>query len=162
MKKGEGASVSLFTGILVVLFTGLSTIPLEFKNLIQKEMEVETVDYVEYKTGTRVEGIMLAIMSFTGKIEKSFSASVGLDVLAKTKYTPHTNGSLVQDSATRWALFLLTTLAPVVGYLLMLIPMHFYRITGKEHRKMVEELAKRRAALAEEDAEKASSLQETV
>ena len=162
MKKGADVSVSLLTGILVVLFTGLSTIPLEFKNLIQKEMEVETVDYVEYKTGTRVEGIMLAIMSFTGKIENSFSASVGLDVLAKTKYTPHTNGSLVQNSATRWALFLLTTLAPVVGYLLMLIPMHFYRITGKEHRKMVEELAKRRAALAEEDAEKASSLQETV
>ena len=43
----------------------------------------------------------------------------------------------------------------------MLIPMHFYRITGKEHRKVVEELAERRAALAEEDAEKAS-LQETV
>lgn len=151
MKKGEEASVSLFTGILVVLFTGLSTIPLEFKNLIQKEMEVETVDFVEYKTGTRVEGIMLAIMSFTGKIENSFSASVGTKVLYKTGYVTHKNGSLAQNSATRWALFLLTTLAPVVGYLLMLIPMHFYKITGEQHREMVEELATRRTAIAEEN-----------
>ena len=35
-------------------------------------MEAETVDYIEWKTGTRVEGIMLSIMSFTGKIENTF------------------------------------------------------------------------------------------
>ncbi|UKI22428.1 MAG: hypothetical protein L6V88_08735 [Anaerotruncus sp.] len=49
MNKTEGTSVSLFVGILVVLFTGLTAIPLEFKNLIQKEMEAETVDYIEWK-----------------------------------------------------------------------------------------------------------------
>ena len=68
MNKAAGDSVPLFTGILVVLFTGLTSIPLEFKNLIQKEMEAETVDYIEWKTGTLVEGIILSIISFTGKI----------------------------------------------------------------------------------------------
>lgn len=154
MQKQPEASVSLLIGIMTVLFTGLSAIPMEFKNLIQKEMEAETVDYVEYKTGTRVEGVMLSIMSFTGKLENTFSASIGLNILSKTGYIKHEEGSVAQNDQTRWALFIMTTLIPVVGYLLMLVPMHFYKITGRKHREMLEELTLRRAAIAEEEAEK--------
>ena len=149
MKKGADTQVSLLFGIVVVLFTGLSVIPLEFKNLIQKEMEAETVDYVEYKTGKRVEGIMLSIMSFTGKIENTFSASIGLSVLGKTGYIEHAEGSVAQNEKTRWALFIMTTIVPALGYLLMLIPMHFYKITGEKHHEIMQELAVRRAALAD-------------
>lgn len=150
MKKPEGTSVSLFVGIIVVLFTGLTAIPLEFKNLIQKEMEAETVDYIEWKTGTRVEGIMLSIMSFTGKIENTFSSSIGLAILGITGYMQHTEGSLVQNAQTNMALFLLTTLVPAIGYLLMLVPMHFYNITGDGHRQMMKEIMERRARLKSE------------
>ena len=150
MNKAAGDSVPLFTGILVVLFTGLTSIPLEFKNLIQKEMEAETVDYIEWKTGTRVEGIMLSIMSFTGKIENTLSSSIGLAILGFTGYIQHTEGSLVQNTETNWALFLLTTVVPAVGYLLMLIPMHFYNITGDGHRKMMKDIMERREALKAE------------
>ena len=146
MNKAAGESVPLFTGILVVLFTGLTSIPLEFKNLIQKEMEAETVDYIEFKTGTRVEGIMLSIMSFTGKIENTFSSSIGLAILGFTGYVQHTEGSLVQNTETNWALFLLTTIVPAIGYLLMLVPMHFYNITGDGHRQMMKEIMERREA----------------
>ena len=148
--KENGESVSLFTGVLVVLFTGLLAIPMEFKNLIQKEMEAETVDYIEYKTGTRVEGVMLSIMSFTGKIENTFSSTIGLRVLGLTGYISHEEGSIAQNAATNKALFLMTVLVPALGYLLMLLPMHFYNITGESHRKMMEEIKERRAALAAE------------
>lgn len=155
MNKPNGASVSLFTGILIVLFTGLLAIPLEFKNLIQKEMEAETVDYIEYKTGTRVEGVMLSIMSFTGKIENTFSASIGLRVLGLTGYISHEEGSVAQNHPTNLALFIMTILVPAVGYLLMLIPMHFYNITGESHRQMMEEIKLRREALRQEIATEA-------
>ena len=128
----------------------LVTFPLEFKNLIQKEMEAETVDYIEWKTGTRVEGIMLSIMSFTGKIENTFSSSIGLAILGFTGYMQHTEGSMVQNSQTNMALFLLTTLVPAIGYLLMLVPMHFYNITGDGHRQMMKEIMERRAQLKSE------------
>ncbi len=150
MGKETGTAVSLVTAILVILFTGLSTIPLEFKNLMQKEMEAETVDYIEWKSGTRVEGIMLSIMSFTGKIENTFSSSIGLWVLSLTGYQQHTEGSLVQNNTTNWALFLMTTIVPALGYLLMLIPMKFYNITGESHKKMMEEIKARHALPAEE------------
>ena len=156
MNKPEGESVSLGIGIIVVIFTGLTAIPLEFKNLIQKEMEAETVDYIEWKTGTRVEGIMLSIMSFTGKIENTISSSVGLAVLGFTGYIQHTEGSLVQNTQTNWALFLLTTLVPAIGYLLMLVPMHFYNITGDGHRKMMKEIMEKREKIKAENETKAA------
>ena len=43
----------------------------------------------------------------------------------------------------------MTVLVPALGYLLMLIPMHFYNITGESHRKMMEEIKERRAVLAQ-------------
>ncbi len=153
MTKEAGTSASILTAIIVILFTGLSVIPLEFKNLIQKEMEAETVDYIEWKTGTRAEGIMLSIMSFTGKIENTFASSIGLYILSLTGYTQHEEGSLVQNDATNWALFLMTTLIPAAGYLLMLVPMQFYNITGKSHKKMMLEIKERRAAIAAENKE---------
>ncbi len=150
MTKEAGTSATLLTAIIVILFTGLSVIPLEFKNLMQKEMEAETVDYIEWKTGTRAEGIMLSIMSFTGKIENTFASSIGLYILSLTGYTQHEEGSLVQNNETNWALFLMTTLVPAVGYILMLIPMQFYNITGKSHKMMMNEIKERRAAIAAE------------
>lgn len=147
LNKEPGASVSLPIGIIVVLFTGLSVIPIEFKNLIQKEMEAETVDYIEWKTGIRAEGTMLSIMSFTGKIENTFSSSIGLAVLGMTGYIQHSDGSQIQNVATNRAMFIMTTLVPALGFLLMLIPMHFYNITAKSHRQMMEEIMKNRAAI---------------
>lgn len=147
--KEAGTVVSLAGGILVVIFTGLTAIPMEFKNLMQKEMEAETVDYIEWKTGSRVEGIMLSIMSFTGKIENTFSSSIGLAILGLTHYSNHQEGSLIQNAATNKAMFYLTTIAPAVGYLLMLVPMHFYNITAKSHKQMMTEIMARRAEMAE-------------
>lgn len=143
INKPAGAVVSLPIGVLTVIFTGLTAIPLECKNLMQKEMEAETVDYVEWKTGTRVEGVMLSIMSFTGKIENSVSSAIGLAILSYTGYVAHTEGSMVQNMATNKALFFMTTLLPAIGYALMLLPMAFYNISGKSHHMMIEELKKR-------------------
>ena len=39
MNKGAGQSVSLLTGLMVIVFSAVVTFPLEFKNLMQKEME---------------------------------------------------------------------------------------------------------------------------
>ena len=159
MNKPADQPVSLFSGILVVAFTMLATIPLEFKNLMQKEMEAETVDYVEYRSGKHVEGTMLSIMSFTGKLEGTMSSALALWILGLTKYIEHDDAdekvSMVQNPRTRWALFLMTTVAPILGYLLMLIPIKFYNITGESHREMMREILKRREAQQAFDGEMA-------
>lgn len=60
---------------------------------------------------------------------------------------------MIQNTQTNWALFLMTTIVPAIGYLLMLIPMHFYNITGDGHRQMMKEILERRALRKEQRAQ---------
>ena len=76
-------------------------------------------------------------------------------------YVSHTEGSLIQNHNTNLALFAMTTIVPAIGYLLMLIPIHFYNITGEGHRKMMSEIAERRASIAAETAAEMQSAGET-
>ncbi|MCD7828579.1 MAG: MFS transporter [Clostridiales bacterium] len=147
VNKAADEPVSTGIGILVVVFSMLVTFPMEFKNLMQKEMEAETVDYVEWKTGKRVEGTMLSIMSFTGKLEGTLSSFICLQILSRTGYQEHTTDvPTVQNLATRKGLFAMTTIMPMIGYALMLIPMFFYNISGDSHRQMMKDIMERREA----------------
>lgn len=147
LNKEPGTAASLPVVIMVVAFTALSLIPLEFKNLCVKEMEAETVDYVEWKTGQRAEGVMLSIMSFTGKITNSFSSSIALYILAWAGYKTHETAiAVAQTPLAQSALFSLYTIVPLAGYLLMLVPIIFYNITGDGHKQMLADIAARREA----------------
>lgn len=145
LNKTPGAAVSIAWALVIMAFVLLSHLPLEFKNLLGKEMEAETVDYIEWKTGVRAEGIMLSLMSFTGKLTNSFSSAIALFILGLTHYQPHGDAiAVVQNPETEFALFAMYTLIPMAGYLLMLIPMAFYNITGEKHHQMQLEIAERK------------------
>jgi len=147
VNKPSTQAVSWPMAALIVVFLALSVIPLEFKNLCGKEMEAETVDYVEWKTGKRAEGVMLSLMSFTGKLTNSWSSSIALFVLGMARYATHEDAIPVpQTSEARFALFALFTLIPIFGYLLMLIPIKFYNITAEGHRRMLAEIRERKQA----------------
>lgn len=145
MNKPSTQEVSLLTAVLVILFYGVSKIPLEFKNLCSKELEAESVDYVEWKTGERVEGIMMSLISFTGKLSNSGASAIALFILGLANYAEHeTAVPVVQTFEARLSLFALYTLVPLLGYLLMLIPLKFYNITRKSHKQMLADIAERR------------------
>lgn len=145
LKEGESPSIAVL--ILCMLFVFASTIPLEFKNLLCKEMEAETVDYVEWKTGERAEGIMLSLMSFTGKLTNSVSSTIALFILGAAKYATHENAvATAQLPTAKFALLSLQSLVPMAGYLLMLVPIFFYNISRKDHDTMMREIAERRQA----------------
>lgn len=141
----SGVPISPWAIVMVIVFIAGATIPLEFKNLLGKEMEAETVDYVEYKTGERVDGIMLSLMSFTGKLTNSASSAIALFVLRLAGYKTHENAIPVAQTLTaRRGLLSCITLIPMLGYLLMLIPIGFYGITREKHEQMLLEIKERR------------------
>ena len=147
LETGQTPSIGIL--ILCMFFMFASAIPLEFKNLLCKEMEAETVDYVEWKTGERVEGIMLSLMSFTGKLTNSVSSSIALAILGFANYATHDNAiAVAQTQSAKFALLSLETLVPMIGYLLMLIPIIFYNISRKDHDTMMSDIAQRRAQKA--------------
>lgn len=144
IREGGGFSIPLlcFTIFMVFAFS----VPQETKNLLQKEMEAESVDYVEWKTGERPEGTTLSVMSFLSKLTNSVSSSIVLYVLHLANYAQPVGDATVaaQTPGARVAIFSLVTLIPALGYLLMLIPAKFYSITGKKHKQMMRDIAARK------------------
>ena len=68
---------------------------------------------------------MLSNELLQAKLKIPFSSSIGIAILGITGYIVHEEGNVIRNAQTNWAFVLLTTLVPAIGYLLMLIPMHF-------------------------------------
>ncbi len=132
-----------------LLFSFFNTINM----VIPTEMIGDTIDYMEWKTGERNEGVSFSVLTFVGKLTGSISGSIGNLLL------PIIGLSFVEISATEtitvkaysytdtliWGMF---TLAPAILGLLPLIPYIWYDLTGDKLKKVREEMAERRAKLS--------------
>ena len=150
--------VTCFTNLWVVvpllmvqnfLFSFFNTI----NAVIPTEMIGDTIDYMEWKTGERNEGVSFSVLTFVGKLTGSISGTLGNALL------PVIGLSFVQVSATEtmtvkaydytdtliWGMF---TLAPAVLGLLPLIPYIWYDLTGDKLKQVREEMAERRKVLS--------------
>ena len=150
--------VKCFTNLWVVvpllmvqnfLFSFFNTINM----VIPTEMIGDTIDYMEWKTGERNEGVSFSVLTFVGKLTGSISSTIGNALL------PVIGLSFVQVSATEtmtvkaydytdtliWGMF---TLAPAVLGLLPLIPYIWYDLTGDRLKQVRKEMAERRAKLS--------------
>lgn len=125
--------------------------------IIPTEMIGDTVDYMEWKTGKRNEGMSFSVLTFIGKFTGSMSKSFGTAALALIGYQTAVNGQVVvQSMATQrgiWAFFtILTGIFSLIG----LLPYIFYKLDGKTMKKIRDDLAARREQLAEEVTEMAT------
>lgn len=121
--------------------------------VIPTEMIGDTIDYMEWKTGERNEGVSFSVLTFVGKLTGSISGTIGNLLL------PLIGLSFVEISATQtmtvkafdytdtliWGMF---TLAPAILGLLPLIPYIWYDLTGDKLKQVREEMAERRAVLS--------------
>ena len=154
------AGVKCFTNLWVVvpllmvqniLFSFFNTINM----VIPTEMIGDTIDYMEWKTGERNEGVSFSVLTFVGKLTGSISGTLGNFLL------PIIGLSFVQISATEtmtvkayeytdtliWGMF---TLAPAILGLLPLIPYIWYDLTGDKLQQVREEMAERRTRISAE------------
>mgnify|MGYP000339648620 CR=1 FL=1 len=125
--------------------------------IIPTEMIGDTVDYMEWKTGKRNEGMSFSVLTFTGKFTGSMSKSFGTAALALIGYQTAVNGQVVvQSMGTQrgiWAFFtILTGIFSLIG----LLPYIFYKLDGKTMKKIRDDLTERREELAEEVTEMAA------
>ncbi|MDR0883892.1 MAG: MFS transporter [Oscillospiraceae bacterium] len=132
---GATGPVSWGVAILIYLQIACTLIPLECKNMLSREMEAQTVDYIERKTGQRAEGIMLSLVSFTGKLQNSASSSVVLALLAISGYVTHQDAKPVAQTPTaKFAIFAMYTLIPAAAWFLMLIPLKFFNTEDRKQK----------------------------
>ncbi|MCC8073141.1 MAG: MFS transporter [Clostridiales bacterium] len=129
----------------------LSTIPCGAINVCASAMICDCLDYMEWKTGTRLTGMGSAIQSFVNKFGNAISTSfiilmyiiVDLDVSSFSANV--TANPLEMSDSVRTGMFSVVSLIPAISLLICTIPMFFYNITGEFKEKMEKELAVQRA-----------------
>lgn len=140
--------VSVLLMIQNFIFSFFNTINM----VIPTEMIGDTVDYMEWKTGERNEGVSFSVLTFVGKLTGSISTSIGTALLPVIglSFTKLPGGEQVAVKGDKtdlyiWALF---TFIPHILGLLSLIPYLFYDLTGDKLKTIREDMKIRREELS--------------
>lgn len=115
-------------------------------NVLPHPMVGDSLDYLELRTGERMEGMCFSLDSFVTKFNAAIGY-VGLSVcLIAFKYVNPTvpGESVIQSQFTKDGLFSILSLIPGIGFFLSVIPMLFYDITKKRQEEIRAALAERR------------------
>lgn len=133
---------------IVVLLISISSIPVNMVGIAQRSILCDAVDYVEWKTGKRTEGISNSLQNLTNKLSDALKLLASGMVLEALSY----NADLGLEGQTaifyraQWPLFMLL---PALGSLLYLIPFLCIRYSKEQKARVERELAERRAAAEE-------------
>ena len=132
---------------LVVCAIGLVLlgIPQGVNNIITYAMIGDTVDYLEWKTGERGEGICFAMQTLINKIGMAVGAFIGVFSYNWAGINPTAADGIYITAAgkdTLWNLLILSGAISMVG---TVIPILFYKITEKKQTEMVADIAARKA-----------------
>lgn len=142
--------ISILLMIQNFVFSFFNTINM----VIPTEMIGDTVDYMEWKTGERNEGVSFSVLTFVGKLTGSVSTSLGTALLPVIGLTFTTNqaGESVTMKGEHTDLFVwaLYTCIPYLLGLLSVIPYLFYDLTGKKLDKIRADMKVRREQLSKE------------
>ena len=158
-KKWSYIVVHLFGGVVmaVMYFVGydapwkivvcavglvLLGIPQGVNNIITYAMIGDTVDYLEWKTGERGEGICFAMQTLINKIGMAVGAFIGVMSVTIAGIDTATGAISEAGKDKLWAVLILSG---VISMFACAVPMFFYTITEKRQREMVAEIEARKA-----------------
>ncbi len=104
-------------------------------------LEADTVEYGEWKTGIRIEGLTYSFFSFTRKCGQALGGSIPAFLLAASDYVP--NAAQQSADALR-GIQQGIALVPAIAFMVAFILMLFYPLTDKRHAELVQEIKDRR------------------
>ena len=157
-KKWAYVAVHIFGGIVmgVMYFVGydapwklvvcaialvLLGIPQGVNNIITYAMIGDTVDYLEWKTGERGEGICFAMQTLINKIGMAVGAFIGVISFAAAGIDAETGYISAEGARTLWNMLVLSG---VISMFACAVPMFFYTLTEKRQAEMVAEISARK------------------
>lgn len=108
--------------------------------VVMSTMLADCVDYGEWKTGNRSEGMVFSANVFRAKLAAAIGSAVGGYALAMAGYKPN----MVQTDTTLIWLTLLFTLIPGLVTFLAVFPMKNYELTEEMNSRIVQEVRQKR------------------
>ena len=140
--------ISILLMIQNFVFSFFNTINM----VIPTEMIGDTIDYMEWKTGERNEGVSFSVLTFVDKLTGSVSTSLGTALLPVIglSFVSQPDGTqlTVKGDNTDFYIWALFTAVPYVLGLLTLVPYAFYDLTGNKLKTIRDEIAVRREEIA--------------
>jgi len=109
-------------------------------NISLMSMLIDTVEYGEWKTGQRMEGVIFAANTFRAKLAMAIGGAFGAYGLAWVKYVPN----IAQTTETVNGIHLLFSLVPGILSLLATIPYFFYGLTEQRYEIILKEIIEQR------------------
>jgi glucuronide carrier protein len=111
-------------------------------------LQADTVEYGEWKTGSRTEGATYSVFSFTRKVGQAIGAAAASYTIGLGGYV---SGTASQPDSAVTAIKTAAGLVPAVFILAAIVIMSAYPLSEARFREVVRELAQRRAARPEAD-----------
>ncbi len=142
---GSVNSTKLLICALALVIIG---IPSGVANVMTYAMIGDSVEYLEWKTGERAEGICFSMQTFINKLGLAMSAFVGVIAYGMAGISPSNPQGNVIDAAGCQTLWTMLILTGAISFALCVVPMFFYNLSEKRQRKMVAEIEERKAAKA--------------
>lgn len=135
--------------VVMVMFV-LTSIPSGLVMVLVSSLIANTIEYAEWKTGSRNEGLISSSQTFASKIIIAISGGLSGLLLTLVNYTP----VAVQPQPTLSMFHMCMSLFPAICMFLGIIPMLFYDLTDQRHAEIVAELEQRKANAAALEANK--------
>jgi GPH family glycoside/pentoside/hexuronide:cation symporter/probable glucitol transport protein GutA len=132
------------TPLVMVLFV-ITSIPTGLTMVLVSSLIANTIEYAEWKTGSRNEGLISSSQTFSAKIIIAISGGLSGLVLSTINYAP----TPVQPTQALSAFHMCMSLFPAICSFIGVIPMMFYDLTDKRHAEIVAELAERKKTAAQ-------------
>lgn len=141
---GVGITLSPPTTLwLPILFFALMGISTAGVNTLMWALEADTVEYGEWKTGVRTEGITYALFSFTRKFGQAIGGAMAAFVIGVGGYV---GGVATQSQSAENAIRFASGLIPAIFLVIGIAIFFRYPLTEQVFARLVAETAARRAA----------------
>ncbi|HEY0583006.1 MAG TPA: glycoside-pentoside-hexuronide (GPH):cation symporter [Chloroflexota bacterium] len=128
-----------FSGLVISLIGVLAV------NIVVWALEADTVEYGEWKTGVRTEGITYALFSFTRKSGQAVGGALAAYALALGGYK---SGGVAQTADAIFGIQVAAGALPAVMVILAVLVMSKYKLTDATHAEILKEIQARRTKTA--------------
>ena len=139
--------------VLVYLIDILYGLPNGINNIAMRTMISDSVEYVEWKTGERTEGVTMSMRNLMGKLSGAVEKLIQGYCLRFLQYKPErVQQNLPQNAHFQKWIWPVFKLGPVVGLALSLVPLLLLKYPDSLKQQVEDEMAQRRALAEEEEA----------
>lgn len=137
---GPNQFALMYTLHIVSAFLSGPTNPLLFS------MYADSADYIEYKSGRRIDGLVFSAASLAQKFGWAVGGFLSASILVWFHYVPNE----IQSDFTLTGIRIMMSVIPATGCLLTVASLLFYNLTDKRVQEMEKELVARRGVIEKE------------